>query len=167
MPRVEQLSLPLIEQFKAVRLRALQDTPTAFGSTYAKESALSDSEWRKRVDTWNGPDAVCYLGTDDGAACGIIAGYLDKNDPRIAWVASMWVAPTHRRTGLGTMLMDAVKSWAYTLGAAELRLMVTSNNLVAMRFYERCGYTFTGTTGPYQNDPALYEYEMVKPIHNG
>jgi ribosomal protein S18 acetylase RimI-like enzyme len=45
--------------------------------------------------------------------------------------------------------------------------MVTSNNSAAMRFYERCGYAFTGTTGPYQNDPALYEYEMVNPLHNG
>jgi len=103
---------------------------------------------------------------DEGAPCGIIAGYFDKNDPRRAWVASMWVAPTHRRTGLGTVLMDAVKTWAYNLGAAELRLMVTSNNSTAMRFYERCGYTFTGTTGPYQNDPALLEYEMVKPLRN-
>jgi ribosomal protein S18 acetylase RimI-like enzyme len=64
------------------------------------------------------------------------------------------------------MLMDAVKLWAYTLDAAELRLMVTSNNPPAMRFYERCGYKFTGTTGPYQNDSALYEYEMVTPLRN-
>jgi GNAT superfamily N-acetyltransferase len=103
---------------------------------------------------------------DQAAACGIIAGYRDKNDPRRAWVASMWVAPTHRRTGLGTMLMDAVKLWAYTLGAAELCLMVTSNNSTAIQFYERCGYSFTGTTGPYQNDPALFEYEMATPLRN-
>jgi ribosomal protein S18 acetylase RimI-like enzyme len=60
-----------------------------------------------------------------------------------------------------------VRVWANNLGAAELRLMVTSNNSAAMGFYQRCGYTFTGTTGPYQNDPALYEYEMVKPLQNG
>jgi ribosomal protein S18 acetylase RimI-like enzyme len=63
--------------------------------------------------------------------------------------------------------MDAVKVWANNLEAAELRLMVTSNNSAAMRFYERCGYTFTGTTGPYQNDPALYEYEMVQHLRSG
>jgi GNAT superfamily N-acetyltransferase len=161
MPTLEPLSLQLVEQFKTVRLRALQDTPTAFGSTYAKESALADSDWLKRVETWNGPRGVCYLGMDNAEPCGIIAGYFDKNAPRRAWVASMWVAPTHRRTGLGTMLMDAVRLWAYSLGATELCLMVTSNNSTAMRFYERCGYSFTGTTGPYQNDPTLYEYEMA------
>ncbi len=167
MPTIEPLSLQLTEEFRAVRLRALKDTPTAFGSTYAKESRFSDSDWLQRVDTWNGPGGVCFLGMDEGAPCGIIAGYFDKNVAQRAWVASMWVAPTHRRTGLGTMLMDAVKSWANKLGAAELRLMVTSNNAAAMRFYERCGYTFTGTAGPYQNDPALYEYEMVKHLRSG
>jgi GNAT superfamily N-acetyltransferase len=161
MPTLEPLTLPLVEQYKSVRLRALQDTPVAFGSTFAKESSLSDGDWIKRVDTWNGPGGVCYLGMDNGEPCGIIAGYFDENVPLRAWVASMWVAPTHRRTGLGTMLMDAVRSWAHTLGAAELFLMVTSNNSPAMRFYERCGFKFTGTTGPYPNDPALSEYEMA------
>jgi ribosomal protein S18 acetylase RimI-like enzyme len=162
MPTLEQLSLQLIEEFKTVRLRALQDTPTAFGSTYAKESVLSDGDWLKRVDTWNGGGAVCYIGMDESAPCGIIAGYFDKNDSRTAHVGSMWVAPTHRRTGLGTMLMDAVQLWAHNLGAAELRLMVTSNNSTAISFYERCGFTFTGRTEPYRNDPALFEYKMVK-----
>jgi len=45
MPTLEPLSLQLVEEYKTVRLRALKDTPTAFGSTYAKESALSDADW--------------------------------------------------------------------------------------------------------------------------
>ncbi len=161
MPTLEPLSLQLVEQYKTVRLRALQDTPTAFGSTYAKESVLSEADWAKRVDTWNGPGGICYLGMENGEPCGIIAGYFDEHAPPRVWVASMWVAPTHRRSGLGTMLMDAVKSWAATREAAELYLMVTSNNSAAVRFYERCGFQFTGTTGPYENDPALFEHEMV------
>src|ERR1700761_2096696 len=161
MPTLEPLSLQLVEPFKTVRLRALQDTPTAFGSTYAKESLLSENDWEERAGTWNSPRGVCYLGMDDGEPCGIIAGYFDKNDPQRIWVASMWVAPAHRRTGLGTKLMDAVKAWANAKRVPKLYLMVTSNNTPAMRFYERCGFTFTGTTVPYQNDPALSEYEMA------
>jgi ribosomal protein S18 acetylase RimI-like enzyme len=164
MPTLEQLSLRLIKEFKTVRLRALEDSPSAFGSTYLKESQFSDEDWFKRVTTWNSDGAVCYIGMDKSEPCGIIAGYFDKTDPRRAYVASMWVAPTHRRTGLGTMLMDAVQLWSRNQGASELRLMVTSGNSIAAAFYQRLGYTFTGTTGPYPNDPALIEYEMVKPI---
>ena len=166
MPTLEQLSLRLTKEFKAVRLRALEDTPSAFGSTYVKESQLPDEDWLKRVNTWNSKGAVCYIGMDKSEPCGIVAGYFDKADPQRAYVASMWVAPVHRRTGLGTMLMDAVQLWARSHGAGELRLMVTSSNSIAPAFYRRLGYCFTGNTEPYPNDPALVEYEMVKYLRN-
>jgi ribosomal protein S18 acetylase RimI-like enzyme len=162
MPTLEQLSLRLIKEFKTVRLRALEDTPSAFGSTYLKESQLSDEDWRKRVTTWNSNSGACYIAMDKSEPCGIIASYFDKADPQRACVASMWVAPAHRRTGLGTMLMDAVERWVRSHGAVELRLMVTSSNPIATAFYQRLGYAFTGNTEPYPNDPALVEYEMVK-----
>jgi ribosomal protein S18 acetylase RimI-like enzyme len=162
MPILEQLSSRLIQEFKTVRLRALRDSPSAFGSTYGKESQLSDEDWLKRATTWNSNGGVCYIGMDKSEPCGIIASFFDKADPQKAHVASMWVAPAYRRTGLGTTLMDAVERWARGHGAVELRLMVTSNNSVATAFYQRLGYIFTGNTEPYPNDPALVEYEMVK-----
>ena len=164
MPSVEQLSPRLVAEFKAVRLWALQDTPTAFSSTYARESVLSDSDWLRLVATWNGAGSVCYLAMDGGAPCGIIGCYLDKNNAARAYVASMWVAPSHRRSGLGSTLMDTVQRWAEKIGADELRLMVTSRNAAALSFYERCGFTLTGITGPYPNDPAIYEREMAKAL---
>jgi hypothetical protein len=46
--------------FKDVRLRALQESPTAFSSTYAKESQLPDEEWVRRAARWggDGKDAI-------------------------------------------------------------------------------------------------------------
>jgi ribosomal protein S18 acetylase RimI-like enzyme len=94
----------------------------------------------------------------------MIAGKFDEIVPRRAWVLSMWVAPTHRRAGLGARLMDEVESWAQSLAICELYLHVTSNNSNAQAFYERCGFVRTGLTQPYENDPALFEYEMIKAI---
>lgn len=97
--------------------------------------------------------------------CGIISGYLDDHDPPRPNVASMWVAPVHRRIGLGSRLMkEVVQRWAQTLGAGQLRLMVTNDNAPAMCFYERCGFVLTGKIEPYPNNPALFEYEMVKSL---
>jgi ribosomal protein S18 acetylase RimI-like enzyme len=45
-------------------------------------------------------------------------------------------------------------------------LHVTSNNSTAQNFYQKCGFTRTGITQPYQNDPALFEYEMAKAIQS-
>ena len=40
--------------------------------------------------------------------------------------------------------------------------MVTSNNHAAQAFYAECGFILTGITKPYENDAALFEYEMAK-----
>jgi ribosomal protein S18 acetylase RimI-like enzyme len=163
---IKQLSSHLATHLKTVRLNALQDTPLAFGSTYANESRLSDEDWLKRTAAWNSDRSVCYIAIDRDNPCGIAAGKLHENDPHHADLVSMWVAPTHRRTGLGARLVEAVQQWARNLGVNELHLMVTSENTPAISFYKRCGFTFTGMTEPYPNDPALFEYEMVKSLHN-
>jgi ribosomal protein S18 acetylase RimI-like enzyme len=156
-----------VATFKAVRLRALQDTPLAFGSTYARESQLSEAEWSQRVTQWNGDRSVCYLAWDEDEGCGIAAGFLDREDATKAHLVSMWVAPAQRRRGVGRLLVEGIIDWARGGGAKTLRLMVTSSNDVAARFYERLGFIKTGKTEPYPNDPALVEFEMIRNIDQG
>lgn len=67
--------------FKTIRLRALQSDPTAFGSTYAKESQLADEEWVNRSHRWNGDGAIGYLAFDGEKVCGLVACYTDEQDP--------------------------------------------------------------------------------------
>ena len=150
--------------FKEVRLRALRDTPTAFGSTYAREAQLTDAEWIERAIRWNGEKGIGFLAMDDGVACGIAGSFLDENDSTRAQLISMWTSPTHRRNGVGRLLVDEVAAWAHLRGARTLLLTVTSVNEPAMRFYERLGFTRTGRTEPYPNDPAVIEYEMARAI---
>jgi ribosomal protein S18 acetylase RimI-like enzyme len=150
--------------FKAVRLRALLDTPSAFGSTYTKESQLTDGDWVKRAERWNGQRAAGFLAMDGETACGIVCSFLDEEDAARAHLISMWTAPTHRRQGLGRRLVDQVLAWARSRGARTMVLMVTSNNMAAIRFYERLGFARTGRTEPYPNDQALTEHEMSRPI---
>jgi ribosomal protein S18 acetylase RimI-like enzyme len=147
--------------FKIVRLRALQDSPLAFGSTYAREAQFDDAEWRKRTAYLSGERGIGFLAMDKNAPCGIIGALPDQDGPGTAQIVSMWVAPTHRRSGLGTALIDAVRSWSQTRGIRTLRLMVTSRNYVAMEFYRRNGFTMTGKTGPYPNDASIIEHEMA------
>jgi ribosomal protein S18 acetylase RimI-like enzyme len=161
MIRLEPVTVTNVSIYKAVRLCALQDTPSAFGSTYARESQLTDADWMDRAARSDGERRVMYLAMDGDAACGIAGDYLDEVDASRAYLISMWTAPTHRRLGVGRLLVDAVIGWARLRGAGTLLLMVTSNNESAMRFYERLGFAFTGRTDPYPNDPALIEYEMA------
>jgi GNAT superfamily N-acetyltransferase len=165
MPTLESLSPHLVTELKTVRLRALQDTPSAFGRTYAEEALLSEADWLNRATAWNnGSSSICFIAMDNNAPCGMIAGYLDAHNPPGPNVAAMWVAPEYRRTGLGTLLMNEVVQWAQRYGTGGLCLMVTGGNAAAIRFYERCGFVMTGNTEPYANDPTVFECEMIKPL---
>ena len=150
--------------FKEVRLRALQDTPSAFGSTYARESQFAESEWIQRADNMNGERAIGFIAMDAGVACGIAGCFLDQTDDTRAHLISMWTAPTHRQQGIGRLLVNEVLDWTRKREVRLLRLMVVCNNDHAIKFYERLGFNKTGLTEPYPNDPALIEYEMSRPV---
>jgi ribosomal protein S18 acetylase RimI-like enzyme len=150
--------------FKAARLCALQDTPSAFGSTYAKESQLTDADWVTRAAKWNGDRSILYLAMDAGAAAGIAGSYLDHDDATRAHLISMWTAPTHRQRGIGRLLVNEIIDWARLRDARTVQLMVVSSNEPAISFYQRLGFAHTGHTEPYPNDPALIEYQMSRPI---
>ena len=154
--------------FKAVRLRALADSPLAFSTTYEAESRLSDEEWIRRSEHWNGQDAIGFLAfetLDNTRACGLVGCYPEfhpeDNGVPHGYVVSMWVDPAYRRTGAGSLLIDGLKNWAKARGLVQLKLMVTSANPGAAEFYRRVGFRMSGKTGPYPNDPAIVEHEMV------
>lgn len=161
---IEPITALNVSIFKAVRLRALQDAPYAFGSTYAKESQFPDSEWFARAERMNGERGAGFLAMHDDVPCGIVGSFLDEDDPTRAHLISMWTAPTHRQHGIGRRLVEAVVEWASSRNAKKLLLMVTNNNESAIRFYERLGFARTGRTEPYPNNPAVVEYEMSRPI---
>lgn len=150
-----------IQTFKAVRLRALAESPSAFGSTYAREVQFDEDEWARRAVRWNGACGIGFLAIENGAGCGIAGGLLDEADATRADLVSMWTAPTHRRLGVGKVLVEGVTAWARLRGVRTLRLMVVANNEAAIRFYLGLGFAMTGHTEPYPNGPALIEYEMV------
>ena len=166
---IKPISPELALLFKAVRLRALADSPTSFSSTFARESQLSDQEWIRRSERWRGEDAIGYLAFEtlkESEACGLVACYAEEDSGmRVGHVISMWVAPEYRCAGVGALLIGALKTWARSRGLEQLTLMVTSVNLGAMDFYLRVGFQMSGKTGPYPNDPAIIEYEMRAPLN--
>jgi ribosomal protein S18 acetylase RimI-like enzyme len=161
---IEPITPLNVSLFKDVRLRALQDAPYAFGSTYAREIQLTEAEWLARVERWNGERGVGFLAMDGNSACAIAGSLLDLTDPTRAQLVSMWTAPTHRQRGIGRLLVNEVLRWAQSRHVQLLLLMVTSTNQPAIRFYEGLSFTRTGRTEPYPNDPALIEYEMSRPV---
>jgi ribosomal protein S18 acetylase RimI-like enzyme len=164
---IEPVTLANTSLFREVRLRALQDSPGAFSATYAAESQLTEADWLERTTRWNGERGIGFLAIDKGAGCGMVGCFLEPEPDTkelTLHLISMWTAPTHRRRHVGEMLLNAAIDWARSRGATVLRLMVTSKNDSAFRFYERMGLIRTGRTEPYPNDPNVVEYEMSRNI---
>lgn len=162
MITIEPISTDHATKLKETRLRALLDSPTAFGSTYANECLISDEEWRNRATACSEDSRIGFFAMDGDSPCGMVRATPDNDDATIAWVESMWVAPTHRKRGVGQLLINQIFTWAHMQGITALKLSVTNNNEPAIRFYSRLGFVATGETEPYPNDPTLVECVMLR-----
>ena len=93
-------------RLRALRLRALADAPSAFGSTLAREEAFPDDVWQERATSGAaGEDRVTYVAEDGdrwvGMATGLMDGRASSRSRRdVRRVGSPWPA-TRRRAGRG------------------------------------------------------------------
>ncbi len=75
---------------------------------------------------------------------------------------SVYVAPSHRATGLAGQMLDGVVAWARgEAGLDRLHLYVHEDNARAHAFYRRYGFTETGRTMPYELAASQVEIEMA------
>jgi ribosomal protein S18 acetylase RimI-like enzyme len=97
----------------------------------------------------SGPDPASHalLARDAGAADQVAGATLfaplfsTTRGMAGAYVSDLWVAPEWRGTGLGVMLLAAVRDHAARRwGAAFLRLGVYADNARARAFYDRLGF---------------------------
>lgn len=150
---------------KRLRLTALQDTPTAFGSTYARESAFSDDEWKTKAATWsNGTTGTCWIAVDGDDPVGIAAGYIAADAPDVVNLVSMWISSKHRRRGIGAQLVARIEAWAKRVGVPTIQLHVTEGNTAAIELYKRCGFEFTGEREQHQAHPGEIVAVMNKSL---
>lgn len=164
MISLEPITVQNAIKFKEIRLRALQDAPSAFSSTYAKESEVNDAAWVERASQWSGEHSVAYLAMDGDISCGIAAAFVNHENKACAQLVSMWVAPSHRRLGVASSLVETIIEWARLQGVHTLRLLVTSDNEAAIKFYEHLGFTMIGSIAPHANDPSLDDYEITRTV---
>jgi ribosomal protein S18 acetylase RimI-like enzyme len=147
---------------RAVRLAALTDSPTAFGSTYAREEALTEPEWRDWLDRASGANGAMFLAFDGEECVGVVGAY-DHEGTSVRLV-SMWVAPAARGSGLGQRLVNQVITWARSIGRDVVDLHVTIGNAAAERLYRRMGFQPTDDTQPLPSDPSYTLRRMELPL---
>ncbi len=145
--------------YRDLRLRALADSPDAFGRTLAEEQNRSDAEWSSRLAAAADRD-LPLVAEVDGEPIGLAWGRIEESNPEVANLYQMWVAPSHWRLGAGQMLLEAVIAWAKARDACYLDLGVTCGDSLARRLYARAGFEPVGEPQPLRLGSELMGQPM-------
>jgi GNAT superfamily N-acetyltransferase len=160
-PKIRTFAPHEWDTYRDLRLRALADSPDAFGRTLAEEQNRSDVEWSSRLASATGSDWDLPLVAEiNGEPIGLAWGRIDRANPAVANLYQMWVAPSHRRRGAGQMLLAAVIIWAREQKAHYLDLGVTYRDSPAMRLYTRAGFQPVGQPSPFRPGSGLLGQSM-------
>lgn len=91
------------------------------------------------------PMAAVFIAEFEGSP--IASGYVLEKEAedylkhdRYAYLGFMYVKPEFRGQGVNQKILDALLGWAKERGLYEIRLEVFSENLSALRAYEKAGF---------------------------
>ncbi|MFI6505598.1 GNAT family N-acetyltransferase [Nonomuraea typhae] len=153
---VERLTPADTARLREVRLRALADSPDAFGSTYEREAAFPAEKWVQRLAN---PDGVFFVAVSGGEIHGMVYGLAER--PGHVHLLSMWVAPEARGARLGSRLVDEVIAWARARNAEEIELWAVDENTAARALYAGKGFVPTGEVMGLPSNPSLPESQYM------
>lgn len=160
-PEVRVLAAHEWPLYRALRLRALEDAPAAFGSSLAEEACRSDQDWawRLNIGANSGRDRP-LVAEHEGMAVGLAWAKVDAGDPSLVNLFQMWVAPEARGHGVAAALLDAAIHWARARQARALQLGVVCGNDAARRLYARAGFLDYGEPAPQRPGSPRMEQAM-------
>jgi len=143
---MEIIKLPPDEwqAYRQIRLEALQDSPQAFGSTYAETVEKPESFWRERLagaaegkETWM---LFARDGDGDGRIVGLTGAFLPEPGDRKAIVVSVFVTPEYRGKRVSTALMQAVLDALRQSDIHTVELTVADGQAAALALYRSFGF---------------------------
>ena len=149
------------EQYRTVRLAALEDSPEAFVATLEQERAYDEQLWRERMRR-----SRRLLAEVDGVPVGVASvGQVGEDNPDVAELFGLWVAPHARGTGVATQLVQAGADTARREGRTHLAYWVGTENGRAVAFASGFGFRPTDSRRPMRvAGESAEEIAMVLPL---
>jgi ribosomal protein S18 acetylase RimI-like enzyme len=141
---LQKLNLDNLEEFKKIRLEALQKEPQAFGDDYENLKNKKENYWRKQLTN---KKQVWYGVFDETNLVGIGSiKYAKKRVfTHIAHLSGIYVKPSHRGQGIGRILFEKRVEEAFLNSKViKLKLIVNINQTNAINLYKSCGFNIVG-----------------------
>ena len=141
---IRDASLADAEQFRELRLFALQESPTAFSADYEINARQSISFWKNRLR----PDdhGNIFVAEHEKQLVGM-TGIRKGDSSKTRHSAGIWgvyVRPEWRGLRIAEGLIELCCEWAKLREVQIVKLAVMSTNESAIRLYERSGFTVYG-----------------------
>lgn len=144
MLHIQKISSNEAMRFKEIRLQSLRESPAAFGSTFETAMSWDDNNWISQVENLN-----TFIASLDGNDVGVARSVIDKDDPKAAWIISMWTAPQARGKKVGSKLIEAIIDWAKKQKIETIKLDVVDSNKAAIGLYAKFGFVENGVKGHF------------------
>lgn len=134
------------QEYRTLRLDALQESPQAFGSSYAESVAHPDEFWINRLYNSAAGRNLLLFAEVGGLLVGLIGTYDESTEPDVANIITVFVAPDYRGHGLGRRLVDAILTEVRQRpGIRIARLTVNVSQVAAISAYDRAGFRTVAT----------------------
>jgi ribosomal protein S18 acetylase RimI-like enzyme len=129
-----------------LRLQALQESPEAFGSTYAETVRRGLESYRQRL--LQPLTETFTLGAyASGRLVGMVAFFRDTGDKdrHKGYIVGMYVEPQSRGQGIGRALVaEAIARARQVPDVVQLQLAVVTSNVAARHLYQALGFVAYG-----------------------
>ena len=154
---VRRIKVGEADLFRKIRLTALRESPSAFGSTYESAVQRSPRSWQEQADsTAQGSDRATFIAFSGDSPVGIGALYRNEGGTDVGEMLQVWVAPEYRGQGVANQVMEAALTWASENGFRTVIATVANGNTRALRFYLKHGFQLAnGSTLDGPDDPVL------------
>jgi ribosomal protein S18 acetylase RimI-like enzyme len=140
--KITKLPVERWADYRDLRLEALKSDPSAFGSAFEEEVALTEDEWKRRIRN------TLFAMSDDAPIGMIVCLFNDRPKTRhIAEIVCVYVSASHRGQGVGTrMLRGALVRIRSKKRIVKVKLAVNHEQRAAVRLYEKASFVATGRT---------------------
>jgi ribosomal protein S18 acetylase RimI-like enzyme len=150
---VRKLTPDDAEEYRRCRLDALQDSPSAFATSFEEESARDVQFFRDRFERQQATDTAMFAAFDGERIVGLTGILCEDRERRKhkMSIVSVFVRPEYRGRGIARDLMQRAIDHAKSVGiVTHLELGVESENMPAIKLYEAFGFRTWGVEPDFQ-----------------
>jgi GNAT superfamily N-acetyltransferase len=145
----------------------LEPLRTGLADEYERLYGTNDEMTAYETTSFDPPSGTFIVVRMDGKV--VAGGGLRRWADDIGEIKRMWVAPGHRRQGLGLVILRALEDAARSIGYRRLRLETGQPQQAAIGLYRAAGYSRIPGYGRYAGEPLEVSFEKSldwEPAHS-